>query len=330
MRLVPLLVLLAAGSSRAHSVPVLPSACALDPIEVTEPATGARAAAAPVDAGAGLLVAYDTRAKTATFQFCPGTAPGAAASCVPSEPAPQALAGDLAGSLRFPPVFVATLFDSGDLVASLPLAVTINGTTIEGPLVLTTGLAAAGDVVAEGAPIDDQGSFTLVATLPAGRLPALTLRVVGRLDPVPDPDQFAATPTTTAVAGTITARTAALRVTFETATAPAFASAPTLVRVRAGGVPVATAVLPAGLAARPGRRFVGRGAGGRTRIAAHLVRRRPVLTYVLTLRLAAPTLPSGAAGRMPVDVTYATGGILGRGRRVLRVHPRDDAAGARR
>ncbi|HLK13148.1 MAG TPA: hypothetical protein VKW76_17355 [Candidatus Binatia bacterium] len=323
MRLVSLLVLLATGPAYAHSVPVLPSACTLDPIDFTEPATGAAGTVAPVGAADGLLVAYDTRAKTATFQFCPGTMPSDAASCVPSPPPAHAFSGDLAGSLSFPPVFVATLFDSGDLAAAVPLGVEVNGgVSVTSQPAFTTGLAAAGDVVAEGAPIDDQGRFTMVAVLPASALPAIVLRLAGQLTPEPDLDQFASTPTTTAVAGTITAKVAKLRVTFQPPADPDFAGHPTIVRVSAGGATIATADLPAGLTPHGKRLFLGQSADGGTRITARLVRRKPVLTYALVLRLPGPALPAGPAGRVTVDVTYATGGVLGRGEHAFRASRR--------
>src|SRR5579885_538985 len=243
MRFGPLLALLVAAGAHAHSVPVLPSACTFDPIEVAEPATGASGTLAPVDASDGLLVAYDTRAKTATFQFCPGTTPSDAASCVPAQPPAHAFSGDLTGSLSFPPVSRAVTANGGVTVTSQPL--------------FTTGLAAAGDVVVEGAPIDEQGRFTMVAVLPARALPAMVLRLAGQLTPEPDLDQFASTPTTTAVAGSITAKAAKLRVTFEPPADPDFAGNPTLVRVSAGGTTIATADLAAGLPAHGKRLFVG-------------------------------------------------------------------------
>src|SRR5579875_416020 len=299
MRFGPLLALLVAAGAHAHSVPMLPSACTFDPIEVAEPATGASGTLAPVDAADGLLVAYDTRAKTATFQFCPGTTPSDAASCVPAQPPAHAFSGDLTGSLSFPPVFVATLFDSGDLVAPVSLAVTANGgVTVTSQPLFTTGLAAA------------------------GALPAMVLRLAGQLTPEPDLDQFASTPTTTAVAGSITAKAAKLRVTFEPPADPDFAGNPTLVRVSAGGTTIATADLAAGLPAHGKRLFVGQSPDGRARISARLVRRKPVLTYALVLRLAGATLPVGAGRRVAVDVTYVTGGVLGRGQRAFRVNGR--------
>ncbi len=323
MRFGPLLALFVAAGAHAHSVPVLPSACTFDPIEVAEPATGASGTLAPVDAADGLLVAYDTRAKTATFQFCPGTTPSDAASCVPAQPPAHAFFGDLTGSLSFPPVFVATLFDSGDLVAPVSLAVAANGgVTVTSQPLFTTGLAAAGDVVVEGAPIDEQGRFTMVAVLPASALPAIVLRLAGQLTPEPDLDQFASTPTTTAVAGAITAKAAKLRVTFEPPADPDFAGNPTIVRVSAGGATIATADLAAGLPAHGKRLFVGQSPDGRARISAQLVRRKPVLTYALVLRLAGATLPVGAGRRVAVDVTYVTGGVLGRGQRAFRVNGR--------
>jgi hypothetical protein len=49
------------------------------------------------------------------------------------------------------------------------------------------------------------------------------------------------------------------------------------------------------------------------------VHRKPVLTYTLVLRLPGPTLPPAAGSRVAVDLTYATGGVLGRGTRTFRV-----------
>lgn len=305
--LVVLLLALVAPAVRAHDVPIPPSTCAFDPIEITVPGVGRRitaAAAGPADA---LRIVYLTGSKTA--QFNAGTVP------------PRDLAGaGTGGALALPAVFTAHLLGSGDFTApGVALGLTIDGTAITLPVTLTTGLTSAGGVLAEGAPMNTGGIFTLAGVAPLDGMPAplggeaAVVRLTCTAAPVPDLDQFPVI-ATKRLAGMIATRGLRLRAVIDPGLQPAdFPGQPAVVRVTVGTVAVATIDFPAGLETDGPRAFVGQSANGLKRVTVRLVRRVPATyTLMLGVRGAFPDLPPG---RSLVTVSYQVGGLLSRAER---------------
>jgi len=310
------LAVLVAARAGAHIVPIPPSVCSPDvALSVPGGPTGATAAAGPADA---LRVRFDAPGSEALF--CPADPAAPATLCAP--PSPRAFTlGDATGTLTFPPRFTATVYSSGDVDSpGLRLVVASGGRTTLATLTLTSGLAAAGDQLVEGASIGDFGSLTLVGVTDAGAVsPALAgqplvLRLACRATPAPDIDQFRTLPQAT-LAGTITPRRATIRalLTGGPATTPPFAGTPAMVRLRAGDTMIASAFLPAGIAAS-GRRFTATTPDGKSRVT---VKPRRDGSWVLTLVLDGPTMPPEAGGRALVDLTLDAGGVLARGERLF-------------
>jgi len=315
-----LLFLLAARAARAHIVPVPPSTCEFEPIEIDAPDQGISATATPAGAADEFRIQYDPQASQAQFNASTAT--------------PRSFTADgVAGTLGLPPVFGARLLNSGDLITSVPLAFTLGGTAASLTMTLTTGLAAAGGVVVEGAPIGGDGRFVMVgAAAESGLGPplggALAVRLVCQARPRPDTDQFMQATQTKLISGLLTPRVLKLRAIFApgAAEAPDFAAYPAIVRAHAGDSVIAAVSLAGGLPARGRHVFVGHSADGVVAIGVRILRRNPV-TYVLGLRLRDPTPPPSSSSQVAVTFTYEVGGLLSRAtasfrsnRRATRLH----------
>jgi hypothetical protein len=306
-----LLVLLAAPAVRAHDVPIPPSACAFDTIEVAFPALaeeGTAVAPGPADA---LRILYVPGRQVAQFD----------AAGVPA----RSLVGLAAGSLAFPAAFEARMLASGDLTATdVPLVLTVGGTEATVPVTLTTGLAAAAGVVAAGSPLDPvDGRLVLAGVAVADGLPGsldgatAVFRLSCPVTPVPDLDQYPIV-TTTGLAGRITRNGLRLRASvMPGALAPDFAGLPALLDVTAGDTTLAVVDFPGGLPAKGSRTFVARSADGTATLRVHLRRRRPTAAHTLAVRVrgAITNLPDG---RPTVTVRYRVGGLLSRVARPFR------------
>src|SRR5207245_10512246 len=178
-----LVLLLLAPSAPAHIVPVPPSTCVFDPVTIEAPASGVVGTAAPPEAADQFHIFYDPAASQATFDM----------QSVP--PRSFTVAG-VDGTFALPGLVVGTLISSGDLTLITSLAFTMNGSTTSVPITLTTGLAAAADMVVEGMPIASDGRFALVGiTAASGLGPPLGGQLLAVLLPCqavprPGPDQF--------------------------------------------------------------------------------------------------------------------------------------------
>jgi hypothetical protein len=306
--------LLLAAVASGHSGPIAPSRCVFDPATIT-PANGAALALAPAGAGDGFHVLYD--AATATGQFCPD--PGAPAErCTGPAPA-RALAG---GTLALGG-FMAHMRISGDVVAgAVPMTFTAGAASSTALVALTTGLVATGGTIAEGAPIAADGSLTLVGGVTLADLPPplggtpLLVRLSCIATPPPDRDQFVVSTATARISGRVATNGVHLSALFrpgaDLSESTATLAAPALVRVSAGGVPLATAEFPGGLQPS-GRSFIGQTADGTGKLTVKLGRR----SGRLTLDLASATVPGGS-GSTTVTLTYQVGDLISRGSRTFR------------
>ena len=156
-----MLLVLVAQVALAHDVPVNPSTCALDPIELSALGGGVSAVVSAPGPDDRARVVYSVA--TATAQFQQRTA------------APRTfIAGGVSGTLGVPDrAFDAPLLTNGDLRADgVALAITLGGASISVPVTLTTAVAMAGSDVVTGTPMTADGRFTLVGLVPAGTLPA--------------------------------------------------------------------------------------------------------------------------------------------------------------
>src|SRR5262249_17789797 len=158
-------------------------------IDLAAPDARLATSAAVSGAGTRLRIVYDANASV--VHACPADA-DAGKDCGDSVPYDFELDAS-SGSLVLPARFGGLMESSGDMVLDdLPVAVTLGGVTADVQVTLTTGLAVAGDTVAEGAPLRGLGAWTLVGVLPGDALPppltgqALLLRVACQPRPVPD------------------------------------------------------------------------------------------------------------------------------------------------
>lgn len=307
------LVLCAATTvASAHIVPIPPSVCAPDvSFSVPDGPTGAAAIAGTSD-----LLRIRFLAAAGEAVFCPADTANPATACA----APQSRAftvGDATGTMSFPSLIAADIFSSGDIESPLvPITFARAGGTLAVPVTLTTGLAAAGGVVVEGASIADFGSFTLVgvtdatAVSPALAGRTLVIRITCRATPAPDIDQFPLLPEAV-MSGTITKRRVSIRAVLPTNPVPSadLAAQPAMVRVRSGDATVGAALLPDGLVLR-GRRFTGATSDGRASIS--IVPRRNG-TWIVSVMLQDATMPPEAGGRALVDLALDVSGMLARG-----------------
>jgi hypothetical protein len=238
-------------------------------------------------------------------------------------PRPFALGGT-DGSLAFPASFAARMLDSGDLTTTeLPLALAVGGTEAVLRIALTTGLAAAGDLVVQGAPLGGDGRFVLVGVAADGALPPpfdggpVVLRLGCATQPPPDLDQFSLAVRTGPLRGRLTGAGGRLRTVMQASAAPPdFAGRPAIVQVRGGGEVLASLHVPEGLAPRGRRRFVAGGDGGTIKVA----RKGRAGRHVLSIRVASSTLPVAEARQAPVELAFDLGGALGRSAAVFRAN----------
>jgi hypothetical protein len=297
--------LAAASAASAHVVPVLPSTCAFEPVEIRAGGVEARGVApGPDDA---ITIRYD---------------PQAGAVQLETTGVPRAFTGGASGSMVLPALFPARLESTGDLTAAgVAVGWTVAGAPAATTLDLTTGVAGADGVVGEGVPFGSDGRFVLVGVLPAGTLPpplagaAVTLRLGCTAVPAPDLDQFAVPTRTTGFRGTLGTRRSALRATIRPAPGAAFDPArPAVLRLGAGDETLVALVTSGGLAPRGRRRWVGRSDDGAATIT---LRRRGRGVYLLTVALGAVTPPAGA-GPVELSLAYDVAGLTARARRTFR------------
>jgi hypothetical protein len=309
--LVVLGALLAAYTADAHIEPIEPSVCTFDAVEVEAPGLGLRAMGVPAGVMDDLRITYDTSASAVMFE----------ADSVP----PRAFIGTgIAGALAFPSAFEMQMEASGDLVADrIPLYFTVEGAAASVRVALTTGLAGANGVIAEGTPLTGRGRFTLVGVVPSGALPPplsggpTVVSLSGEAAPAPDLDQFAEPTVTSALSGIITARAAHVRALIEPGRSrpPAFAEMPAILRLSTAETTIGGVDVPGGLIRRGRGTFVGRSDGSRATIVVRPVREG---TYLLTLHLQGATLPALEGGRVAVRLTYQVGGLVSRVSRSFR------------
>ena len=302
-----LLLLFAGRGAHAHLVPVPPSTCAFDPVEITAPADGVAATAAAATASDVLRIVYDPQASQAQFDL----------RTVP--PRAFTVAGS-SGTVALPALFVSTLSNTGDLSATVPLAFTLDGAPASVPMTLTTGLTVADGVVVEGAPLAADGSFTLAGVSAASSLGGpfagrvVSVRLTCTANPRPDTDQFAVATQTTFIDGSVSARALRLRVIFAppAAVTPDLPGAPAVLRLRLNGALLASVEVGNGLAARSKKLFVGDSADGHATVAVRSLKRGGKTLYLLGVKVASPTLVPMTGKRIPAELVYTTGGLLSR------------------
>jgi hypothetical protein len=313
-----LALLIVAARAGAHLVPVPPSDCTFEAVDLlatdgTVVATGA--APTPADA---LRIVYDLQASQAQFDSS-GAAPRAFTT------------GATSGTIALPPLFVADVRNSANIAATrVGVTIDVSGTSataLTTLTTLTTGLVSDGSAVVEGAPLAADGHFTLVGLLAAGG-PApplagtpLVIRLVGRAVPRPDTDQFTLATRTSPVSLRLNDRLLNVRVIFAPGPteSPDFTH-PALLRVSVGGTTLAAAALPQGLPARNPRLFIGQSAGGRAALGVRLLRKKPEPTYLLQAKIQDPILP--ANGPATALVSYDVGGLLSRSTMALKSNRR--------
>ena len=305
-----LLLLLAARGAAAHIVIIDPSHCAFDPVEIVALETGVAATVGPPAAADQLEIHWDVSTNGAQFNLM-------------GVPPRSFVAAGVSGTFALPTFFSATFTHSGDLTATatLPVVFAMNGSTVAVPLMLTTGLAAAGGTIVAGAPIGPptgDGRFTLVGiTASSGLGPAfgpgmLSVRLSCLATPRPDPDQFAGQ--TTPLSGNLSSQALKLRAIFAPGgtETPDFPGVPAMLRVTSGGTVVVTAYLPAGLPAHGRSLFIGRSDDGRAAVGVRTLHRSGQLSFLMAVRIQAATLPAASTTPVPVDITYEVGGFLSR------------------
>lgn len=304
----------------AHLIPIPPSTCRFDPLELSVPAAGVSGtAAASTDADAFRLV-FDTGA--GEVAVCP--APSASAVCGPSAPRAFTLDG-VDGAMVLSSRFNGALLSSGDVTTpDLPLDLTVGGVTVATTVRLTTGLVTIGDTVVAGAPIAGFGTVTLVGVASGAGLPApvsghdVLLRLSCQLTPNPDKDQFAVAAHVTSIGGKLTDGSGKLRATIDLNpfTPLALSDRALRVQVRAGDDAIAAATVSGGLQSAR-KRYTGESDDGAVSLVAQ---RRGPTRLVLTATLRHVTLPAQTGGaRVVIGLTVDGGGLLTRGEQLFRV-----------
>jgi hypothetical protein len=311
------------ASVRAHIVPIPPSVCTLDPLVVRAPTLGLESSVADPEA-ATLRTVYDANAST--LRFCT-TAPGAPGSCGDAPPRRFTLDG-VEGTIALPPRFATVMTARGEVVfPDLPVTVGLGGATLTTPVLLTTGLVAAGSLVVEGAPLQGIGGWLMVGVIPGDRLPAplgghpLVLSVPCSPRPIPDRDQFVPPSRVRRLAGRLAAGESALRATVTVGPADrgSFATGPALFSVHVDDETVAAAVVSGWT--RDGRRLTGTTEDGR--VTMTVVPRTSSVGLTIAFRDVALAVRAPRA-RALVSLTLETGRLLARGERLFRA----DASGA--
>jgi len=303
----------------AHIVPIPPSLCSFDPFDLSIPTTGAAGQAQPAGDADKIRLVFD--AGQSRIQVCPAaTAPN---QCGPAV-ARNFTLGPTTGTLTFPSLFVGRMLASGDLTFEhLPIAFTAGSNVALVPVTLTTALVTNGGQIFEGVPLQGLQSLTLVGIADGAALPApltghsMLLTISCRPLPVPDKDQFALAASVNPIGGEITSTKAKLHATVLTfdPTTPNFGGHPTMLAVHVDGVTVATAIFSNGL--QGDRRATATSDDGKASLS---IRQQSPgkLSLVATLdEIALP--PQSPGGRVLVDVTLNTAGILGRGEQLFHV-----------
>lgn len=315
-------LVLLARLAHAHSVPINPSVCAFEPLEVAAPSAGIETVASAATDADRFRIVYDPA--PSVLQVCGADPTAPANSCV--DPPARAFSGDgVDGTIDFS-LFQGHITAAGDItVASAPLALTVGAQTASVAASFTTGLALADTTLAEGSAIAADGTFTLVGVATTSALPPplggtpLQIRMTCRAVPPPDLDQFTPPATTLSFGGTVKATGAKLKAAVEPgAVTPDFAL-PALARLSVAGTTIATLALPAGLTAS-GKKFTGRSADGLSTVTVRVQKRGQRLK--LALQLPTPVLPTTAEKRIELQLTTQVGGLLSRATKTFRVGKR--------
>jgi hypothetical protein len=334
MRRIGFLVLLAvAAMPRAaapHVVPIPPSTCAFDPLALSVPGTASTGAAAAPTTADMVRTVYD--AASSEIQFCPAVAdPNQCGS-----PVPRAFTlGTTSGTLTFPDVFAGNMLSSGDVtIDALPVTVTVGASTTTAPITFTTGLVDVAGTVLEGVPLQGLQSYTLVGVAAGDALPPplagqpLVLTMSCEPRPVPDKDQFALVPTFGKIGGRIMQGKSKLRTTAElfSSSPPDFATHPSMLVLHADGQPIASALFSSGLQGTK-RLTATSDDGGATLTLKQTSGPQSVVTgtrsatgtkFVVMIRFSNVALPpQTGGGRVLIDLTLDTAGILGRGEQLF-------------
>jgi hypothetical protein len=320
VRRVTLLAVLVAGVARAHLVPIPPSTCTFDPLELRVPALGLTGAASAAGGGDVVRLTYDASANQ--VQVC-GTAGGDGTHC-DAVPRPFTLGG-VSGTLTLPALFQGHMLSSGDITLSdVPLTIAAGGTGMTTAVTLTTALATADGAVLGGRPLQGLESFVLVGVIDGAALPgafggrSLVLSLSCLPRPVPDKDQFQLPLVLGSIRGDVTSKLIRLRATADVASVPPDVSVgPTLVAVAADGATFAAAAVPGGLRGR--KTQSGKSADGNGTITVKRTQRKGATRLTFDVRLKKVVLPTGLAGRVVLSLTLDAGGTIGRGERLFRV-----------
>jgi hypothetical protein len=310
MRLLAVVPLLLASAALAHDVPVNPSTCTFDPIEVSAPDAGLSATVAVPTTAHAMRVVYSVATGIAQFQQ-------------PTVSPRSLTIGGVAGTLAFPRAWNASLVTSGDMHAeNVGLGITLGGVATTVMVNLTSAVAVVGDDVVSGVPMGSDGSFILTGAIPAGRLPApldatpTVIRLGCHLSPVPDRDQFILVPAVTSLAGVLSPTTGKLRGMLQggTVSAATVGGGPAILRLDAAGTSLATVEFPAGFTAQ-GRNLVAQASDGSQLTIRPGKGRAPAR---LLATLPGVTVPAGATGSVDVEATLVAGPMTARGSRPFR------------
>jgi hypothetical protein len=310
MRFLPVIPILLASAALAHDVPVNPSTCTFNPLEVSAPDAGLSATVAVPTAADAMRVVYSVASGIAQFQQ-------------PTVSPRSLTVGGVAGTIAFPRAFNATLVTSGDMHADdVALGITLGGVATTVAVNLTSAVAIVGDDVVSGVPMGSDGTFILAGAIPAGRLPApldttpTVIRLGCRVSPVPDRDQFVLVPAVTSLAGVLSPSTGKLRGALQGATVSAatIGGGPAILRLDAAGTALATVEFPAGFSAQ-GRDLVAQASDG-SRLTIRPGKGRAPARLLATLP--GVTVPAGATGSVDVEATLVAGPMTARGSRPFR------------
>jgi len=306
-------LVLAASLSSAHDVPVTPSTCTFDQLQLGIAGGGPSATVAPPTAADAMRIAYTVATATAQFQQ--------------RIVAPRAftIAG-IAGTIAVPQAFNARLTTLGDLSADdVALEVVLGGVAATVPVHLTTAVVVAGSGVEVGAPIGTDGRFSLVGVAPAGTLPAplnaspTVLRFGCQANPAPDLDQFALAPTLTSFAGMLSATRGKLRGTLAggVLTAASFTGGEAILHLDVAGGGSATFEFPDGFQAQGARLLVAQTADG-ARMTLRLGKGRSPARLQADLPGGQSAVPAGSTGSVQVEAMLVAGSTTARGGRPFR------------
>jgi len=310
MRLLAVIPLLLASAALAHDVPVNPSTCTFDPLEVSAPDAGLSASVAAPTAADAMRVVYSVASGIAQFQQ-------------PTVSPRSLTIGGVGGTIAFPRAWNASLVTSGDMHAeNVALGISLGGVATTVMVNLTSAVAVVGDDVVSGVPMGSDGSFVLTGAIPAGRLPApldatpTVIRLGCRISPVPDRDQFILVPAVTSLAGVLSPTTGKLRGALQGATVSAatIGGGPAILRLDAAGTALATVEFPAGFSTQ-GRDLVAQASDG-SRLTIRPGKGRAPARLLATLP--GVTVPAGATGSVDVEATLVAGPMTARGSRPFR------------